>query len=257
MLARKIIHHDNHTEFLGDPQKLAEMRENIKAGDVYIFRGVVPKEKLLRVREYLTQIGRNSLPNYKKIEVGCPNFHRINIWDNRAYVAACFHQFVFFPWNQDIFNLFELTREVFYMRNLISGLPKDKFMGSQPMDGCTSRIAFQFYPKGLGGMNKHQDPYDHHQLTVPTLTLSKKGQDFKTGGAYVDDTGGQRVYLDDVSDIGDVSYFNSQTPHGVEVIDEGAEQDWASFEGRWMMLAAVNKLADNQAISNAVDLEKK
>ena len=54
-------------------------------------------------REYLSNIGRNSLPNYIPIERNVPNSHRINDQDERAYVNGCFHQFSFYPWNQDCF----------------------------------------------------------------------------------------------------------------------------------------------------------
>lgn len=256
MFARKIIHRTDHAQALASLEAIAEIRRNIEAGDIYVFEKVIEPTCLLAVRNYLSQVGGNSLPNYQKIEHGCPNFHRINVWDTRSYVQACFHQFIFFPWNQDIFNLFELSKDVYAMRNAIAGLPKEKFLGPVPEDGCTARIAFQFYPSGIGGMNKHCDPYDHHQLTVPTVTMSKKGSDFLTGGAYAEDASGKKIYTDEISDIGDVVYFHSQIPHGVEKIDEGQEADWLSFRGRWMMLAAVNKLADNSQIANAVDLEK-
>ncbi|MBY0358799.1 MAG: hypothetical protein K2W82_12415 [Candidatus Obscuribacterales bacterium] len=256
MFVRNIIHRADHAQVLENPDLLAEVRQNIEAGDIYVFERVIEPSSLLALRNYLSQIGSNSLPNYQKIEPGCPNFHRINVWDPRSYVQACFHQFVFFPWNQDIFNLFELTKDVYAMRNSITGLPKEKFLGPTPEDGCTARIAFQFYPSGLGGMNKHRDPYDHHQLTVPTVTMSQKGTDFTSGGAYAENAAGERIYTDEISDIGDVVYFNSQIPHGVETIDQEQKVDWLSFRGRWMMLVAVNKLVDNSQIADAVDLEK-
>ena len=105
-------------------------------------------------------------------------------------------------------------------------------------------------------MNKHQDPVDHHQLTVPSLVMSKKGREFVHGGLYVETKGGEKIYLDDAADVGDVIYFNAQTPHGVERIDEGVEPDWVSFQGRWTLIFAINKLGTNKAITDSVDLEK-
>ena len=65
-----------------------------------------------------------------------------------------------------------------------------------------------------------------------------------------------RIYLDEISEPGDVVYFNAILPHGVERIDPDEKVDWLSFEGRWMLLFATNKLFDNAAIRDAVDLER-
>ena len=40
------------------------------------------------------------------------------------------------------------------------------------------------------------DPVDRHQLTVPTMLLSKKGEDFQSGGLVVERAGGERVDVD-------------------------------------------------------------
>lgn len=255
LFARRIIRATNHRDVLADPEAIKKIADDIKSGDVYIFERAIEPKQLITIRQYLVGIGKGSLPNYHKIEAGSPNFHRINRWDPRAYVKACFHQFAFFPWNEDVFDLFQLTREIYAMRNMVAGLPSDKFLGRDVQDACAARISFQFYPKGIGGMNMHRDPYDYHQLTVPIVTMSTKGKDFNTGGAYVVGASDERIYLDDISQVGDVIYFNSQTPHGVEKIDEGAEVDWTSFEGRWMMLLAVNKLVESTVVGDAIDLE--
>ena len=255
MFARDIHIIQDQGALLRDAKAIEAVRDKIKKGDVFIARHIFPQSLVEKIREYLMGIGKNSLPNYHPIEIGCPNFHRVNYWDERSYVKGCFHQFSFFPWNQDVFNLFELSKSVYHMKNLLSHNPKDRFLGSVPEDGCASRLSFQFYPKGLGGMNKHQDPVDHHQLTAPSLVMSKKSRDFLNGGLYVETKSGKKVYLDDAADIGDVLYFNAQTPHGVERIDEGSASDWTSFQGRWTLLFATNKLGADTSIADSVDLE--
>jgi hypothetical protein len=256
MFARTIRTLENHRAALRDAKAIDSIRAHIRKGDAYVARGVFPAPLVERIREYLAGVGRNSLPNYAPIAAGCPNFHRLNDADERSYVKGRFHQFSFFPWNQDVFNLFELSREVYYMRNLLSGNRKDRFLGRTPEDGCAARLSFQFYPRGVGGMNKHRDPVGPHQLVVPTLVMSRKGEDFSDGGAFVESRGGRRTCLDDVARVGDVVYFNAQVPHGVETIDPGAEPDWLSFRGRWVLLFAINKLSGNAAVADAVDLER-
>ena len=256
MFIRTIHEFDDHDEVLVDPSRIAQMRKDLLDGDVYIARRVVPKEKLLAIREYLIGIGRGSLPNYRSIEPRCPNFHRIDRWDPRAHVGSCFHSFSFFPWNQDIFDLFNLFRPVYHLKNLISELDAESFLGQEPDRGCTARMSFHCYPKGSGGLNRHQDPFDYHQTTVPIMMMSKKGQDFHEGGAYVENSEGQRIVLDDRCDVGDVYYFNAQCFHGVNRIDPDEPEDWFSFQGRWMILFAVNQIAGHSAIADSRDLER-
>jgi hypothetical protein len=253
--SRNIQFLDFHASLLEDEAIILKLRSDIKLGDLVIVRNAINPALVQKLKEYLKVVASSSLPNYVPIQEGAPNFHRVNQWDERSYVKCCFHQFTFFPWNSDVFNLFEITKNIFYLKNLINGQPKDKFMKTKPEDGCTARLSFQFYPKGIGGMNKHSDPVDHHQLTVPTLIMSKKGLDFETGGMYVENENGEYVFGDDLCEIGDVILFNAQVPHGVKIIDEHKDVDWLSFEGRWMMIFATNKLQNNSSVADAVDLE--
>jgi len=248
---------DDHAALLADDARLAAVREDIAAGDVYIARRVIDPDLLAEWRSYLEGVGRGSLPNYAPIEAGAPNFHRMNRNDSRAYVPGCFHQFVFFPWNQDPFDLFHACASIYHMKNRLSGLPAGKFLGVQPQDGCTARLAFQVYPRGGGFLSRHADPVDHHQLTVPIMQISRKGTDFQSGGLFVQMADGRDLVIDDVAEPGDVVYFNAACPHGVEPIDPDVPLRWTTFAGRWMLLFAVNRLAGNSAIGNAVAVPRK
>jgi len=241
---------------LQDDAALEQARANIRAGDIYIVRRQFDPALLHYIREYLSSIGRGSLPNYSPIQPGAPNFHRMNRADPRAYVQGCFHQFVFFPWNQDVFDLFKLFAPVYHLKNRLSGLPAERFLGIEPEDGCTARLAFQVYPRGGGFLNRHSDPVDYHQLSVPILQMSEKGRDFSSGGLFVQMADGDDLMLDDVCAPGDVVYFNAACAHGVKPIDPDAQLNWPSYAGRWMLLFAVNRLAGNTAIGNARDLDK-
>jgi hypothetical protein len=246
----------NDRALLNDDAVLQKAIDDIRAGDIYIVRNQFDAALLLEIREYLTGIGRGSLPNYAPIQAGAPNFHRMNRADPRAYVQGCFHQFVFFPWNQDVFDLFKLFAPVYHLKNRLSGLPAERFLGIEPEEGCTARLAFQVYPRGGGFLNRHSDPVDYHQLSVPILQMSAKGSDFSSGGLFVQMADGGDLMLDDVCAPGDVVYFNASCAHGVKPIDPDAPLNWPSYAGRWMLLFAVNRLAGNTAIGNAMDLDK-
>jgi hypothetical protein len=243
-------------ETIASPDTAHSVRALIQDGKVGLVKNFISRELALQIRDYLAQIGRNSLPTYEPIEIGRPNFHRLNKDDERAHVRGCFHQFVFYPWNQDVFELFTLFKQLFMLKNVLSGNPPDRYLDRYGENGVVSRLAFQFYPAGKGFLNKHQDPFGDHQLTVPTVCLSQKSRDFVSGGAFVEDSNGHRHYLDDATEIGDVVFFDARLVHGVEIIDQGASGSWLDFTGRWTCLIATNKVVANNQIADAIDLEK-
>jgi hypothetical protein len=237
-------------------EDVSELREGIQNGVVYVLRGAIQVDLVSAIKGYLARIGQNSLPNYEPIVVGAPNSHRVNYWDERAFIKGGFHQFNFYPWNQDVFNMHKKFRKIYELRNQINGLPKERFLDWNESSECVPRLSFQFYPKSVGGLNLHSDPVDEHQLCVPILVMSKIGEEFQTGGLYLLDESKDKVLVDHEVQIGDVILFNAETPHGVETIDKGAEEDWVSFIGRWMMLFAINKVQGNTSISDAKEMEE-
>lgn len=241
-------------DLLESPDHIQSIQKGIKNGDVHVVPSGIPLKLLTDIREYLATVGGSSIPNYQAIEANCPNFHRINRWDERAYVKGCFHQFSFFPWNQDSFDLFKVFRAVFQLKNLISGIPKDQYLDRIPYDDCIARLSFQFYPKGGGALNRHKDPVDKHQLTVPIMQLSQKGTDFQAGGGFLKTPGGEDLISDDYADFGDIVFFNARAEHGVEAIDPDEDVYWNRFEGRWIALFAVNKLAGTTQIADAEEV---
>lgn len=250
------INRENLKKIIDSKDLINQSRDNLVNGDLYIVKNYLPEETCYQIREYLSNVGRNSIPNYNPIQEGAPNFHRINNLDERSYVNGAFHQFCFFPWNQDYFSLYKIFRDAYYFKNLTSNKRKDEFLGNKVENGCVARIACQFYPKGYGKLNRHIDPVDKHQLTVPIVILSKKGLDFDSGGAYVEKKNGEKVILDDICSIGDVIYFSAEMPHGVLPIDPNDNIPWLEFKGRWMLLLSVNKVLNNTSIKHASDLEK-
>ena len=73
------------------------------------------------------------------------------------------------------------------------------------------------------------------------LTLSKKGDDFKTGGAFVDRED-QRFLIEDICQVGDVLIYDGRSFHGVEDIDENTRLDTSSVNGRVVAMASLYSL---------------
>lgn len=237
--------------------QLERISTAIKDRKVCIIRGALDRDYIRNIIAYLSQVGRSSIPSRHPTLPGCPNHHRVYQWDELSYVKGCFHQFSFFPWNEDIFELFKNFAPIYRLRNYLSGVSPDRFLGKSPDDDCIARISFQFYPSALGAMNKHMDPVDVHQKAIPILIMSKRGKDFEHGGLFFESTSGERVFADEVADPGDVVFTLAQLPHGVEKIDPHLVPDWLSFRGRWSGVVAVNKMVTNRKIADAVDMESR
>ena len=235
-------------------ESLDTMKADIVDGHAYVLENCVSPSLIVKLKGYLSKIGASSLPNYEPIKVGAPNSHRINYWDKRAFVKGCFHQFNFYPWNQDIFNMFDKFLDVYRIRNRINGLSPDQYLKWEQDAKIVPRLSFQFYPKALGSLNTHIDPVDKHQICVPSLVMSEFGVDFTSGGLFLASSQNSRVAVEKSAKVGDVILFNAQIPHGVETIDETAEENWVSFKGRWMMLFAMNKINDNTKVSDSIEV---
>jgi hypothetical protein len=237
-----------------DKRQLDRVMAAVHDKKICVIRRALSSDYTRSLVDYLSQIGRNSLPSRHPTLPSCPNHHRVYQWDELSYVKGCFHQFSFFPWNEDIFELFKNFAPIYRLRNILSGVAPDRYMGRTPDDDCIARISFQFYPSGMGAMNKHMDPVDVHQKAVPIFIMSKRGKDFMEGGLFYEAGDGSKIFADEIGDPGDVVLSLAQLPHGVEKIDPSTKPDWLSFRGRWSGVVAVNKMVTNTKIADAVDL---
>lgn len=251
--------YQNLETILNNNKKITEIKNKISEGNLIIIKNTINKKTINRVKKYLISIARNSLPYYQKIEISAPNHHRIIRSDKRSHVTGSFHQFSFFPWNQDVFNFFNIFKKGYHLKNLLSENHKNKYLGNTPEDHIIARICFQFYPAGEGYLNMHSDPVGKHQITAPILIMSKKNKkngDFKDGGSYVINNNKKKVYIEEFADIGDIILYDASMAHGVDLIDPKSKNHWLDFKGRWMMLFATNKLNNADHIKESIDLEK-
>lgn len=236
---------------LSNPNRLAELKEMMDDGQIVVVKNFALAEEIRRLKTYLSNVANSTFPEFVPIAQGAKNNFRINLDDERAQVRAWFYVWSFYAWNQDVYRLYQRYAPIYHLRNLIAGLPATTFLSRTVEIGCAARLSVQFYPSGNGYFSEHVDPYDQHQLVVPIMSMSKIGEDFKSGGNYVVGESGQRIYSEEFMDPGDILLFNAQCPHGVATIDSGDEVDPLAGRGRWMMLFAVNKVAGNNAIANA------
>jgi hypothetical protein len=84
--------------------------------------------------------------------------------------------------------------------------------------------------------------------------MSQKGEDFTHGGAYVV-RDGEKICTDDFTRPGDIVFFNASLSHGVDEIDPDVERRWLDFNGRWILLFALNDVGPENSRLNAVQIQ--
>lgn len=123
------------------------------------------------------------------------------------------------------------------LRNRLYGTPPE-FAIHGTEDGYWTAARVHQYPRGGGFMVPHTDMYsrcavadagcDYAQVF---LVMSRKGEDYLDGGAFVE-LDGQRVYYEDDCEIGDVMVYDGGSVHGVGDVDPLERLDMTSFAGR-------------------------
>ncbi|MBE0515333.1 hypothetical protein [Sulfurimonas sp.] len=169
-------------DIIANIEKIKNAIDNDKA---VIIKDMYPKQLLMKIRQYLFNVGLNSLPSYHALDHKIPDHHLILQNHPDSYVDSYAHKFYFYPWNQNVFDFFKIFREMFQIKNLITGLDPDKYLLSNPSsDDFVIRCLFHHYPAGGGYIAKHSDTVGVHQSVTSIAALSDKGSDF-IGGGYM------------------------------------------------------------------------
>lgn len=242
-----MIHEISREEFLGlvrrDPPAFLA---SIEKSDIYVVKRFYAPDFLQGFFNFLRSFTRSQPPSWHPCLDGCPDFHRINDEYPQSYVKAKMHSFYFHRWNshREIFSPF---KEVFEIKNLMGGLPKDSFYDSIPSDGVVCRIQAHQYPKGGGYMNEHVDPVNPFSKIQTLIAASVFGKDFKRGGLFVrEGENKEKTMLDSHAELGDLMVLSPFLRHGVEPIDPGEQLDWERADGRWMVTPIIFRSDYNQ-----------
>lgn len=217
-----------------DPTFARNIIESLYAGDVYVLQGAFPKEFMINIKQKLHEHGLKTSSEFYKMTEGCPNFHRIideNVAASYAFTAIK-HSYYFFPWNSDEFDVFGETYQRWRPIKLLSGLNADEYEKNTPKDGVVDRLQVVHYPRGSGKIETHSDPFLHQRLIISCI-MSRRGEDYKTGGVYFIDAQGKEFDCEDQLEIGDMLVYYPTILHGVKTVDEGSEVNWRVIEGRW------------------------
>jgi hypothetical protein len=170
--------------------------------------------------------------NLQKLQVGAVTL-------NYADSVPRFLRMLFNPiFADDIYGMRKLFVRLAQFRNLLYGLPIH-FAVHGTEQGLWTASRIHQYPRGGGFMAAHRDDVTAAVTKEAGLKLylqvylmmSKKGEDFKSGGAFIEYQG-QGVDYEEACDVGDVIVYNEQLTHGVADIDPLEPLDMVTFSGR-------------------------
>lgn len=219
-----------------DPVFVREIVQSLYSGDVYILKQGFPNKFLQNLAVELHQYGKKTPSSFHKMLDECPDFHRVitpELAKNYS-LRQIKHSYYFFPWNNDPFNLFESVNERWKVFKFLGGFPLNAYENNLPSTGIIDRLQIAQYASGVGELELHSDPYLYQKVAISGI-MSKRGEDYKTGGAYILNENQEKINIEDSMDIGDIYLVYPTVFHGVETIDKDKNVNWDSFDGRWFM----------------------
>jgi len=238
---RKNLFHVTCLEELPVERIMSAMHENTYA----CIRGLVPETA---VRQSIQHIGTNFDPARDHPPRGQPpdavrsNFQKINLGGESRTAShddARFFRAFYTPfWENDIWHVHDSLKTLARVRNWIAGLDENFALEGIESNGLWTAARFHQYPAGGGFFRRHTD-YVVKDLADEkstnffqvVLTMSRKGEHYKEGGAFVD-VAGDRICIDDGSIPGDIIIYDGRTVHGVEDIDPFEPLDLDRITGR-------------------------
>ena len=178
------------------------------------------------------QSGEAVRSNFQKINLGGESRSASN--DDVRFFRAFYNPI----WAEDVWGLRSAFVRLAQVRNRLAGQPLDFAIDRIEDNGLWTAARFHQYPRGGGFFRRHTDyvvkdvaDEKSTRFYQVVLTMSRKGEHFHQGGAFVD-VGQQRVCLDDEALMGDIVVYDGRTVHGVEDIDPKSMLDMGGINGR-------------------------
>ena len=224
---------------------LSEIYDSLKKSTYAVLRGIVDpiliKQNVASIKSSFDPDNDNAstgespseiMSNFQKLATGGEN--------NRYNNFPRFFRTLYNPiWSDNIYGMRDTFRKVSRVRNLLYGLPKDFAIEAIADNGYWTASRIHQYPAGGGFFIGHRDTT---LLDVAKekgtgffqviIVMSKKGEDFDSGGAFIDGSNGERLNIDDSVELGDIVVYDGQTFHGVEDIDPHRKLSLNTINGR-------------------------
>lgn len=217
---------------------------NINKNEVLIIKNFFSKklinEKIKNLKKYSAK--KKTIRISGKITPFMKNFNRLDLGDYSQVNARACRMLAFFEWNKNLFFSKEL-KEIISFRDEILNLKKRGYFYYKKKNRYYNLQKFLHYPQGGGFMNLHTDGYNNEGYPNFLLCLTKKGRDYKSGGAYYILSNKKFIEIEDVLEPGDLYAHSINTLHGVNSIDSEKSFDFKNInKGRWALNISVEKI---------------
>ena len=217
-------------------------------------RGLVSPQEMYDAHERIVQRFDRKLDHAasgQSAEAVRTNFQKINLGGESRTAnhddARFFRAFYNPIWAEDVWGLRSAFTRLAKVRNRLAGERADFAIDKIEPNGLWTAARFHQYPLGGGFFRRHTDyvvkdvaDEKSTRFYQVVLTMSRKGEHFSHGGAFVD-IGDRRVCLDDNAEMGDIIIYDGRTVHGVEDIDPKAMLDLSGINGRLAGFATLFK----------------
>ncbi len=220
----------------GGDNLIKNVRQAITDKKVVILRNLICKTRALSIRNSILDFWAGTEPEVQKVlNNKSPNYHRIDNNPEKSQVKMVSHNYVSYYWNKDVCGENSIFKAMSRFRNLVAGLDEEFTVNAIEGDWITVPVMYH-YPPGGGKINKHADPKTKQFCTM-LCSLSKKGEDFESGGSYIEKD--EKICVEDELSYGDMFLMDPTTVHGVDPIDADLDLDWSSRQGRYVLNPAL------------------
>lgn len=223
-------------------RSIDEVRSRVDEMGFAILRGATPPLALASFRARVRAVfgAERDLRVSGDYKRGSPDFQRLDLGEYAASTRFA-RYFMLFPWNNDA--TFAGAGETqMRLLNLLSKKPLSVGDASADVNRNRFRVSFVIqYPVGGGFMSRHREysgQEEGDKAYVVYTALTTRGEDYKSGGAYVFQ-GDRRVDIDAVARAGDVVIYRGDYYHGVEGIDRDQPVNLGEICGRMMLTTVV------------------
>ena len=212
----------------------SHIRDSVMEGRVVILKNAFDPELMLQFRRALIDWAKTN-PPYRQgkspSSTPAENYHRIDDGTIRSALPHIFHQFGLNTIEQLDAPVREpaqrIAQAMLEVENEVAGTNFDLSLTGL-------RMKVLHYPAGGGFLEEHVHPLEPQRIGL-VLSASKLDEDVGRGGTYFLSPFG-RVEIDAYHDIGDLTLFRYNIPHGVSPVDEGRPIDWNSEAGKWSIV---------------------
>lgn len=232
--------------------ELRALVEFVMKGGMLQLTGALELDLVNKIKINTVEFWDSRPSEFYKMMGYTPNFHRViddDVAKNYSFYALK-HSAYCFPWNEDFTGAREAIMGVWRDIKAFMGLDRFAYEGNTPDDGVVDRIQVALYPSGAGELEAHTDP-KHNQRLIISGYLSKRGEEYNSGGFFALDSAGQKIDLEDRIELGSFAVMHACVRHGVSAIDPGTdlvnEASGYRTRGRWFLGLYSN---DSDAVAN-------